>query len=90
MGPFNSDDTVFVLGDGNLSFSLSLANNLAKNTNFKLLATTFLTLDELKEAYGEEKIMKTINALNAYDNVTVHHGVDATNLQATPDIFKNF
>ena len=49
-----------VLGDGNLSFSLSLAKSLAKNPEFRMLATTFLSIEELKETYGNVTISRNL------------------------------
>ena len=45
-----------------------------------------MTLKELQEAYGEEKINDIIKDLKS-KNVTVHHGIDATSLESSELIF---
>lgn len=57
VGLINSADKILVVGDGNLTYSLSLAQNLKEAT---IWATTYLTLIELYESYGKEDIENTI------------------------------
>jgi len=67
-----------IIGDANLSFSLLLAEHrksLAHTGN--LIATTFETLDTLKERY--EDIEDTVARLHSY-GAKVWHGVDCTRL----------
>lgn len=70
LGVFKSGDKVLVVGDGNLTFSLSLAQNL---NNIEVYATTYLSLLELYESYGKDAIVETINKLNSISNVKVFH-----------------
>ena len=60
-----------VLGDGNLTFSKCLAKSLGHDGNFRLIATTFLTLEELNEAYGKEKITSIVDKLKENKNVII-------------------
>lgn len=66
---------MLVLGDGNLSFS----HSLSKLEGCQLIATTFLTEDELFDFYGHD-VKKTLQTLEENPNVSLHHGVDATNI----------
>tara|TARA_B110000285_G_C14864639_1_gene486233 strand:+ start:557 stop:733 length:177 start_codon:yes stop_codon:yes gene_type:complete len=50
---------ILVVGDGNMTFSQSLASKLTKPKH--LFATTFLTREELIKAYGEKKMSKLFN-----------------------------
>ena len=51
-----------------------------------LYATTFLTLEELQEAYGKEDVDQTIAKLNEQSNVKVLHAIDATKLHTYESI----
>lgn len=64
-----------MVGDGNLTFSLSLARHLI---GVKMIASTYLTRGELDEAYGPDHISKTVEALTSTPGVQVLHGIDAT------------
>lgn len=67
-----------VVGDANLSFSLQLAQHRkALNHSGRLIATTFETLETLRERYME--IDTTIKGLQDL-SVEVMHGVDCTKL----------
>lgn len=65
-----------LVGEGNLSFALSLAHS-SRMTPSRLFATTFETSDELST-----DAIENAQALKARD-VTVLHGVDATNMTNT-------
>jgi len=73
---------LLTVGDGDLSFSLSLAKLLApapRETAGCMIATTHLTRAELEGAYGAANIQQTISELNALGTVVLHR-VDATDL----------
>lgn len=65
---------VLVVGDGDLTFSL----DLSRQSNIQLTATTYLSLEQLIESYGES-IKDTIAELHK-NNATVLHNVDASSL----------
>ena len=65
---------MLVVGDGDLTFSL----DLSRQSNIHLTATTYLSLDQLVESYGES-IKDTIAELRQ-NNATVLHEVDAVSL----------
>jgi 25S rRNA (uracil2634-N3)-methyltransferase len=83
IGYFNNKQKILVVGDGNLTFSLSLAQSLK---DVVVYATTFLSLQELWDAYGKEDIDETITKLNEETNVKVLHGIDATKLHTYDSI----
>ena len=80
-GLYNSDEKLLVVGDGNLSFSLSLAKHLG---GANIVATTYLTLSELQVAYGEE--IDEIIAQLTKTGAKVLHGVDATALESSAEL----
>ena len=78
--------SILTIGDGNLSYSLSLAAlHTAQDENIELTATTYDTVDELKTKYGDTKIEETIKALLSH-NARVLHGIDATKLSSSPSL----
>ena len=44
-----------------------------------MIATTLLSEDELVDAYGHD-VEKTLQILEGNENISLHHGVDATNI----------
>ena len=66
-----------VIGDGNFSFSRSLATKL-KNNDYILMATS---LETLSAVVGRNQAEENIKALHQFQNVFVLHEVDATKLE---------
>lgn len=76
--PFAKTDRVLVVGDGDFSYSLCVIHKgLVKPKN--LIATSYDTLEELKEKYGAAVVEENVGKLNDA-GVMVHHGIDATKL----------
>lgn len=70
--------SILTIGDGNLSYSLSLAAMYKDNGDqVQLTATTYDGLEGLKSKYGEVKMEETISTLVSL-KAKVLHGVDAT------------
>lgn len=67
-----------VVGDGDFSFSLSLANLLGPDACMQ--CTSFLSIEEVKNTYPDAN--DNIRKLESFQNVAVLGGVDATNLEA--------
>ena len=74
LGPYKSTHNILVIGDGDLTFSLSLASALGGS---KIVATTFDSLSVLRKKY--QGVYATIAALEAV-GATVLHNVDATSM----------
>ena len=72
--------SILTVGDGNLSYSLSLAT-MYKDDGDKcqITATTYDSLEGLKAKYGDVKMEETISTLVSL-KAKVLHGVDATSL----------
>jgi len=78
LGPYSHRHRILTVGDGNLSFSLSLASGLSARN---LTATTFDSYPQLLEKYSEsDNIVRTLKALGA----AVWHSVDATDFEKLP------
>ena len=80
VGPYSSRHKILVVGDGDLTFSLSLASALG---GAKLVATTYDSIRELEEKYSG--VASTIEALKSI-GVTVLHEIDATKLNECPSL----
>jgi 25S rRNA (uracil2634-N3)-methyltransferase len=76
LGPYSSRHKILVVGDGDLTFSLSLASALGGG---KIVATTFDSFYELRKKY--KGAPATVGALEAV-GATVLHDVDATRMHA--------
>jgi len=77
-GPYSCKERILVVGDGNFTFSLSLAIKLKIGN--RLTATSYDTHSELLSKYPEcEGILQQLTTLGT----EIQHGVDATNLQQT-------
>lgn len=83
-GIYSSNQNILTVGDGDLSFSLSIANYFAKdNSADKLFATTHESYNSIVKTYkdGESNIQELKKV-----GVSVYHQVDATNLAATREL----
>ena len=79
VGLYAKGDRILTVGDGDLTFSLSLAKRLKK---VKLIATTHETKASLEKAYGKDAIKATLDELAVCgEDVLVLHGVDAAKLK---------
>jgi len=79
VGLYAKGDRILTVGDGDLTFSLSLAKRLKK---VKLIATTHETRGSLEKAYGKDAIKATLDELAVCgEDVLVLHGVDAAKLE---------
>lgn len=75
--PYKQSHRMLIVGDGNFTFSLSLAKLLGGSN---LVATSYDTKEELFKKYAEaEHVTQELLRLGA----RVLHGVDATNLEQT-------
>jgi hypothetical protein len=73
---------ILVLGDGDFSFSKSIAlQNLAQGGKARITATSLDSRANLLAKYGKAK--DNLHALERTQHVRVYHGVDATNLLGT-------
>lgn len=80
MFTFKKSKNILVVGDGDLSFSLSLAKeNEIHHCN--ITATTFDSHKQLQKKYPN--VQETIDKLNEHRNVEIFHEIDATNIQNT-------
>lgn len=68
---------LLIVGDGNFSFSREICDKIQ---NISITATS---LDLLEVLQADEKALININIVSSKSNVTVKHGVDATNLNET-------
>lgn len=77
---------VLTVGDGDFSFSLSVANQLLSNESVKLTATSHESLRSVLDTYKphSEVTLAKLRKLGA----TVLHGVDATQLDLTTELHK--
>jgi len=79
VGLYAKGDRILTVGDGDLTFSLSLAKRLKK---VKLIATTHETRASLEKAYGKDAMKATLDELAVCgEDVLVLHGVDAAKLK---------
>ncbi|EKX55459.1 hypothetical protein GUITHDRAFT_99236 [Guillardia theta CCMP2712] len=75
--------SILTVGDGDLTFSMSMARRLRASEHAGcFVATTHLSRRSLEEAYGKEEIGKTIRELEASGAVVLHE-VDATDLSSS-------
>ena len=74
------DRNVLLVGEGDFSFSRSLATRYGFGRN--MVATSYDTYEELVNKYTLPVVTEVTKELKEH-GVEVHHGVDATNLDAT-------
>lgn len=84
--PFDTDDKVLLIGEGDYSFALSIVENQLIDP-FKLVATSFDTFEEVKQKYPEVA-EANLEALKEY-GVNLIDGVDATKLIKTLKLTEN-
>ena len=72
-------NNVLIVGDGNFSFTVSLASALLESS-VKIVATS---LDSLAALANNDFAVENIDKLTAFENVEILHEVDATNLTGT-------
>ncbi|CAH0476524.1 unnamed protein product [Peronospora belbahrii] len=70
---------ILTVGDGNFSFSLSLARSLCPESGVQLVVTSHESKTTVLETYPDGE--KILDELNAMSNVTVKHEVDATDAE---------
>ena len=68
---------LLIVGDGNFSFSREICDKIQ---NISITATS---LDLLEVLQADEIALMNVNIVSSLNNVTVKHGVDATNLNET-------
>lgn len=76
---YGTTGSILVFGDGDLSFSKSLSDSLRDPS--RITATTYLSLEELRDVYGAASINKRIRSLRK-KKVTIHHNIDATSYES--------
>ena len=91
-GLYTAAHRILTVGDGDFSFSLSLANGIqsinatssssSSSSRYQLTATSHESLAQLHLTYESVGIADKLSQLHAH-GVTVLHGVDATQLAAT-------
>lgn len=64
---------ILTIGDGDLSFTLNLAQFIPK---CRVIGTTYLTKAEFKNVYSDSE--RTLRAASMLSNLRILHGVDAT------------
>ena len=79
---FKEENNVLIVGDGDLSFSLSFSKLFCQTENInKLIATTYDCYPKLLHKYPH--IVDIISELEDNEKTEIYFGVDATDLQAT-------
>jgi hypothetical protein len=87
-GLYKSHHRLLTLGDGDFSFSLSIARNV-KFTTGSLTATSHESSQQLLSTYNAVGIKDILKELKSR-SITTLHCVDATNIDATSSIEKCF
>ena len=77
--PFQYNDRILIIGDGDFSYSLSVIKlNLIKSAN--LITTSFDSYEELIEKYGKELIDNNLNELKELGVTKIYHNIDGCKL----------
>ena len=87
-GLYKPHHRLLTLGDGDFSFSLSIAKNV-KFTTGSITATSHESNEQLLSTYNAVGIKDILKELK-FRSITTLHGVDATNIGATSSIEKKF
>lgn len=87
-GLYKSHHRLLTLGDGDFSFSLSIAKNVEFTTG-SLTATSHESKEQLISTYNAVGVKDILNELK-FRSITTLHCVDATNIDATSSIEKYF
>ena len=84
---FHADCNILVIGDGDLSYALSLARSLFQTNDFvhngSLIATTFDPIDTLHKKYSN--VDDILKELNEFEHVETYHDIDGTNIRTSLD-----
>ncbi|KAJ3227848.1 hypothetical protein HDU81_006428 [Chytriomyces hyalinus] len=75
--PYSHHQTMLLVGEGNFSFANSLISNIYVEAPENMTATSFDTLEVVKEKYPDAEVI--LNNLEE-SGVTLFHGVDASNI----------
>lgn len=77
--PFNYDQNILIVGDGDFSYTLSIVKKgLIKPEN--IITTSFDSLKELNLKYGSDLINENLKLLNNFGVKKIYHSIDATKL----------
>ncbi|CAI8504759.1 unnamed protein product [Pichia kudriavzevii] len=77
--PFNYNDRIIIIGDGDFSYSLSIVKKKLIKPS-KLITTSYDSLEELYGKYTRETIDANINELRELGVTRIYHEIDGTRL----------
>lgn len=76
--PFNLNDRILLIGEGDFSFTLSIVKLGLIKPN-KIITTSFDSFDEISNKYGD-LATDNINELKKMGVIYIYHGIDGTNI----------